>query len=189
MAIIIHPTNVDKAIAKFVARNTTPPIERVAETVTWGADEHFLCAAAAVWWLYSRGKPPSQRLASDHVLVVTLAATLLPHFMKRLFTQERPDRWSIEAHIRGAPFSGSPLQAFPSGHALHVGALASTASVLPASQRALVWSAGAVLVFTRVCLLAHWASDVVVGLVVGSAAERLTRFVTGFGRRDRLNGA
>jgi len=48
--------------------------------------------------------------------------------MKHLFTQERPDRWSMEAHLRGAPFSGSPLQAFPSGHALHVGALASAAS-------------------------------------------------------------
>jgi membrane-associated phospholipid phosphatase len=31
-------------------------------------------------------------------------------------------------------------------------------------------------------LLAHWASDVAVGLLVGALTERLLRFVTGYGR-------
>ena len=88
----------------------------------------------------------------------------------------------VEAHLHGAPFSGSPLQAFPSGHAVHVGALASAAAELPARQRILVWTAGAGLVLTRVFLLAHWASDVAVGLALGTALERVIRLFTGYGR-------
>lgn len=184
MAIIVPPTRADKKIARAIARNTTPAMESTAEALTWGADEHLLlCGAAAVWWLYCRGKPASGRAASTHILITTIAATVLPHLMKRLFTQERPDRWSLEAHLRGAPFSGSPLQAFPSGHAVHIGALASAASRLAAPHRAVAWAAGGVLVFTRVFLLAHWASDVVAGLVLGGGLERLIRLATGYGQR------
>jgi membrane-associated phospholipid phosphatase len=183
MAVIVRPTKADKAIARIVARNTSPAMEKTAEALTWGADEHLLCAAAAVWWLYCRGRPARERVASNHVLITTVAATILPHLMKHLFTQERPDRWSMEAHLRGAPFSGSPLQAFPSGHALHVGALASAASRLRPPQRAIAWTTGAVLVFTRVFLLAHWVSDVVAGLALGAILERLIRLGTHYGRK------
>jgi membrane-associated phospholipid phosphatase len=183
MAIIVHPTKADKAIAAAVARNTNPSAERIAEVLTWGADEHVLCAAAAVWWLYCRDKRAEVRVTSNHLLMTTLAATVLPHLMKHLFTQERPDRWSVEAHIHGAPFSGSPLQAFPSGHALHVGALASAATKLRGPPRALAWAAGALLVFTRIFLLAHWASDVVAGLFVGAVLERAIRPLSGYNRQ------
>jgi undecaprenyl-diphosphatase len=183
MAFIVRPTKADKKIARAIARNTTPAMESTAEALTWGADEHLLCGLAALWWLYCRGRPASERAASTHVLITTTAATVLPHLMKHLFAQERPDRWSVEAHLHGAPISGSPLQAFPSGHAVHVGALASVASLLPAPQRGLAWIAGAVLILTRVLLLAHWASDVAAGLVLGVGVERFVRLVTGYGQR------
>jgi membrane-associated phospholipid phosphatase len=77
------------------------------------------------------------------------------------------------------------LDAFPSGHAVHIGALASAATVLPPTQRNAVWAIGGGLVLTRIVVLAHWTSDVVAGLAVGVALERLLRLVTGFGRRDR----
>ena len=80
--------------------------------------------------------------------------------------------------------SGKRLDSFPSGHAVHIGALASAASVLPAKQRNLVWGVGTALVLTRVVLLAHWASDVVAGLAVGAVTERLLRHLTGYGRKD-----
>jgi membrane-associated phospholipid phosphatase len=148
-----------------------------------GADEHTLCAAAAIWWLYCRGRPAAERAASNHVLITTIAATILPHLMKCIFTQERPDRRSVEAHLHGAPFSGRPLQSFPSGHALHIGALASAASELPGQQRALAWTAGSILALTRIFLLAHWTSDVAAGLALGAALERVIRHFTGYTRR------
>ena len=113
MPVTVRPTRADKEIARVIARNTSTATEETAEILTWGADEHVLCAAAAVWWLYCRGRPTAERAASNHILITTIAASILPHLMKHIFTQERPDRRSVEAHLHGAPFSGSPLQAFP----------------------------------------------------------------------------
>ena len=103
-----------------------------------------------------------------------------------MFDQERPDRRTIQGHWRGVPFSGKRLDAFPSGHAVHIGALASAASKLPAKQRNVIWGIGAGLVATRVVLLAHWASDVAAGLVAGAVTERILRLATGYGR-ERAN--
>jgi membrane-associated phospholipid phosphatase len=183
-AVTVRPTRADVSIANAIAAHTGRSTEHAAEFVTWGADEHVLCALAAGWWLYTRGKPAEQRRAADHVLLTTVVASVLPHVLKRVFDQERPDRRTVQGHWRGVPFSGNRLDAFPSGHAVHIGALASAASLLPPGQRNLAWTAGAGLVLTRVILLAHWASDVAAGLAVGALTERLLRFVTGYGRDD-----
>jgi PAP2 superfamily protein len=182
--VTVRPTRSDVALADTIEEHTGPRTEKVAETLTWGADEHILCTLAAGWWVYCRNKPTDQRRASDHVLLTTLVASALPHVLKTMFDQERPDRTTIVGHWRGVPFSGKRLDAFPSGHAVHIGALASAANRLPAPQRNVVWSIGAGLVLTRIVLLAHWASDVAVGLVVGAVTERLLRFVTGYGREN-----
>jgi hypothetical protein len=179
----VRPTAVDVAVASEIASRTGPRTEEAAEVLTWGADEHILCALAAGWWLYSRSKDRKTRLASDHVLLTTLAASALPHLMKKVFDRERPDRLTIRGHWRGIPFSGNRLDAFPSGHAVHIGALASAASVLPAKQRNAVWGVGFGLVLTRIILLAHWTSDVAVGLGVGALTERILRHFTGYGRQ------
>ncbi|MEO6839697.1 MAG: phosphatase PAP2 family protein [Bradyrhizobium sp.] len=183
--ITVHPTAADKRIARAVARNTDPKMEDAAKFLTWGADEHILCALAAGWWLLSRGKAPELRRDSDHVLLTTVAVTIVPHILKTIFNQERPDRTTVRGHLNGIPFSGKRLDAFPSGHAIHVGALASAASELPANQRNLVWGVGAGLVLTRIVLLAHWTTDVLAGLVMGAGIERLLRFVTGYGSLPR----
>jgi hypothetical protein len=185
----VPPTRSDVSIANMIARHTGRPTEQAAELLTWGADEHVLCAVAAGWWLYSRRRNTDERRAADHILLSTLAASVLPHLLKKLFDQERPDRRTIRGHWRGVPFSGSSEDAFPSGHAVHIGALASAASRLPARQRNLAWGVGASLVATRVVLLAHWVSDVGVGLAVGVVLERMLRLVTGYGRNREMPGA
>ena len=113
MPVTVRPTRADKEIAPDYRPQHNTGNGRDCRNPTWGADEHVLCAAAAVWWLYCRGRPAPERAASNHILITTIAATILPHLMKHIFTQERPDRRSVEAHLHGAPFSGSPLQAFP----------------------------------------------------------------------------
>jgi hypothetical protein len=97
---------------------------------------------AAGWWLLARNKTPRARLASDHILVTTLIESALPHLLKKVFDQERPDRRTVSGHWRGIPFSGKRLDAFPAGHAVHIGALASTATLLPAMQRNAAWAVG-----------------------------------------------
>ena len=170
----VKPTEADITIADGIAAHTGRPAEHIAQALTWGADEHVLCALAIGWWLYARTREVSVRRASDHIL---------PHALKKVFDQERPDRLTVLGHLHGIPLSGKRLDAFPSGHAVHVGALASAATALPPAQRNAIWAVGGGLVLTRIVLLAHWTSDVVAGLAVGAALERLLRCVTGFERR------
>jgi undecaprenyl-diphosphatase len=118
MAIIVKPTRTDIAVARAIARNTN-------------ADEHVLSGLAAGWWIWCRNRPAEQRRTSDHVLLITLAATFLPHILKTTFDQERPDRLTVRGHLHGVPLSGKARDAFPSGHAIHIGALTSAATELP----------------------------------------------------------
>lgn len=177
--ITVRPTELDETIAGVIARHADPRIERGAGALTWGADEHVLIAAAAAGWLLTRKSKQSIRRLATHVVVCTLATALLPHVLKSFINQERPDRRTIAGHWRGIPFTGKPLDAFPSGHALHVGALVSAATLLPSRARNLVWAIGAVLVATRVVLLAHWFTDVLAGLGLGVGMERAIRRFTG----------
>lgn len=182
MALVtVRPTSVDLKIANAIAAHTDRSAEGLAGVLTWGADEHVLIGLAAAWWLYAWRKPPNQRDAANHILMTTLVASILPHVLKTVFDQQRPDRLTVRGHWRGVPFSGKRFDAFPSGHAVHIGALASAASELPRRQRFTAWLIGAGLVATRIVLLAHWTTDVVAGLAIGAAAERLLRRLTGYG--------
>jgi membrane-associated phospholipid phosphatase len=182
MPITVRPIKADLRLARAIASNTRPAPEEISGVITWGADEHLLIGLTLVWWLVARGGTDSERRTSNHVLLTTAVAAVAPHLLKSVFNQIRPDRRTILAHFHDVPLSGNAEDAFPSGHAVHVGALASAASQLPPAQRNAVWAVSAALVSTRLLLLAHWASDVVAGLALGAALERCVRLATGFGR-------
>jgi undecaprenyl-diphosphatase len=182
MALVtIRPTRADRAIANTIASRTTPELEKAAELLTWGADEKLLLALSIGAWLYA-ARRPRLRPITDHVLTVSLLSAVLPHLLKRAVDQTRPDRLTVQGHWRGVPLSGRPRDAFPSGHALHMGALASAAGLFPPAQRRLARAGAVALSATRILLLAHWASDVVVGFATGALIERLIRPITLRGR-------
>jgi hypothetical protein len=79
LPINVRPTGPDVAIARAVARDTEPTPEQIARALTWGADEKVLLALAAVGWLVSRGRGESLQRAGNHALLVSVAASLLPH--------------------------------------------------------------------------------------------------------------
>jgi len=176
----VKPTRADIVIARTVARNTGPAPEEVARALTWGADEKVLLMLAAVGWLASRRGNEVARRAGNHALLVTVIASLLPHGLKAVFNQTRPDRRTVLGHLHGISFSGKLEDAFPSGHALHMGALASAAGTLPAGPRRAIRTLALGLSLTRVVVLAHWASDVVAGFALGALIERLARLWTGY---------
>jgi undecaprenyl-diphosphatase len=180
--VTVRPTNADTAIADAIACNTGPVPEEIARTLTWGADEKVLLALAATGWIASRYGDRPIRRAGNHALLVTAAAALLPHGLKLLFDQTRPDRKTVLGHMHGIPFSGKREDAFPSGHALHMGALASAVSTLPPAPRWTIRTLAIGLSLTRVAILAHWASDVVAGFALGAGLERLLRLWTGYGQ-------
>lgn len=179
MALVkVKPTRIDQALASEIAHDTNSGLEQVAQTLTWAADEHVLLALAAAGWLYAQLRRPEARPAANHALAVSLATAVLPHLLKSLFDQTRPDRLTVLGHANGVPISGRSHDAFPSGHALHMGALASAAGLLNPVPRRLVRSVAVALSLTRVVVLAHWASDVVAGFTLGVVVERLFRPLT-----------
>jgi undecaprenyl-diphosphatase len=171
----VRPTGADIAISRIVAHRAERAPETVARFLTWGADEKVLLVLAAAPWLVSRGRGEALRRAANRALLVTVAASLLPHGPKALFDQTRPDRRTVLGHVHGIPFSGKREDAFPSGHALHMGALASAAGSLPVKSPWVLRTLAVGISLTRVVILAHWASDVVAGFALGAALERVLR--------------
>ena len=99
--------------------------------------------------------------------------------MKSVFDQTAGSQDGSGASTWGS-FSGKREDAFPSGHALHMGALASAAGALPPRPRRPIRAFAVGLSLTRIVVLAHWASDVVAGFALGAVLERLLRFWTGY---------
>lgn len=180
LPITVSPTNFDIAVARSIARNTKPVPEEFARALTWGADEKILLVLAATAWLASRFCEEPLRRAGNHALLVAVAASLLPHGLKAAFNQTRPDRLTVIGHLHGISLSGKRNDAFPSGHAFHMGALASAASVLPAGPRRAIQALAVGISMTRIVVLAHWVSDVVAGFALGAGLERVLRQWTGF---------
>src|SRR6202012_1247405 len=120
------------------------------------------------------------RRAGNHALLVAVTASLIPHGMKSIFDQTRPDRETVLGHVHGVSYSGKRDDAFPSGHALHMGALASAAGSLKSGPRQMVRALAVGLSLTRIVVMAHWASDVVAGFALGALMERMLRLWTGY---------
>lgn len=187
--LTIRPTTADNKIANAVAARATPGTEHVAQMLTWGADEKVLLAIAASGWLYATYRPALRPL-TNHLLAVSMLGAILPHLLKSKIDQTRPDRLTVRGHWRGVPFSGRPRDAFPSGHALHMGALASAAGLFPPAERRLARGLAVALSATRILLMAHWASDVVAGFAAGALLERLIRPITlGLARKNSTGKA
>jgi undecaprenyl-diphosphatase len=167
-------------IARTVARNTSHRAERVSRGLTWGADEKILFALAVAGWVATRGRSEHLQRVGNYPLLVTVAASLIPHGLKSVFNQTRPDRTTVLGHLHGVSFSGKRKDAFASGHALHMGALASAAGTLPPLPRRAIRTVAIGLSLTRIVVLAHWASDVVAGFALGAVMERLLRLWTGY---------
>jgi membrane-associated phospholipid phosphatase len=119
-------TKLDRRVAKAVVRNARPAMQRPAQLLTWAADEHILYVIAAGFWLASRVGDDREQRQADHLVLSVVATAILPHLLKRVIAQER--RCMIRGRRHGIPRSGRPYDAFPSGHAMHVGAVASAVS-------------------------------------------------------------
>src|SRR6185312_6561934 len=93
MALVnVRPTKPDELIARTVARNTNHSAEVISRGLTWGADEKILLLLATAGWVATRGRSQQLQRAGNHALLVAVTASLIPHGMKSIFDQTRPDR-------------------------------------------------------------------------------------------------
>src|SRR5437763_15766713 len=75
----VEPLAADRAVARFVADNTTPQLERTSRMLTWAADDHLLYALSIGLWLGSLRGGPRQPAGADRMLPCVLARSVLPH--------------------------------------------------------------------------------------------------------------
>jgi membrane-associated phospholipid phosphatase len=178
----LPPTQADVSIAKAAFRMARPREERALGVATWLADEKLMLSAVALFWLWARTRSKSEAVKkeADRMLISVGIAGLLPDVFKKLVNRKRPDRAVVHGPRHGIPRSGDALDSFPSGHALHVGAIAGPLLRLtPGEGRPAVLMVLGALAATRVLLLAHYVTDVVAGLAlgagIGSAVTALTK--------------
>jgi undecaprenyl-diphosphatase len=173
--IHLKPTRADVAVARAVARNASPKEEKALKAVTLLADEKLLLAGAVGFWAATRLGRCNRDTAreADRMLLSVAAASALPHLLKHVFARERPDRTVARGRRRGIPRSGNAWDSFPSGHAMHLGAIAGPLARLAPRLRPAVWPALISLAASRVLLLAHYPSDVAAGLGIGVLIERM----------------
>jgi membrane-associated phospholipid phosphatase len=172
MALLtIGPTKFDCVIANFAEKHATSRIELPLQFLTYAADEHILFAAALGFWLASRGMSVRRRRAASYLALNVAASAVLPHILKALVDQERPDR-RVHGRRHGIPLSGKAYDAFPSGHAVHIGAVASAIARCFPRWKQVAWTVGGGIAVTRILLLAHWTTDVLAGLALGASLER-----------------
>lgn len=173
--IRLPPTRSDLWVARAIAKRANEPMERTLAVVTWLADEKVVLAASLAIWAgcrFALRSAPAER-CGDQVLCNAAVAAALPHAIKRLVDRERPNRKVVGIFRHGIKRSGNRWDSFPSGHAVHLGALAANFSRLTRpGLRPLIWSAAATLAATRILLLAHYPTDVVAGLALGAAVDR-----------------
>ena len=85
----------------------------------------------------------------------------------------------VHGRRHGIPRSGKAYDAFPSGHAMHVGAVASAVSWAYPNSAPIAWGLGGLIAITRIVLLAHWTTDVLAGMAMGALVERCLRPLSG----------
>jgi undecaprenyl-diphosphatase len=169
--LTLPPTPLDQAIAQGIARHARASLEKSAELLTFAADEKVLLTLAGGLVIASLFGSARQRRAGSYLTANVVVSAVVPHLLKRLVDQRRPDR-TVWRMGRGIPRSGKADDAFPSGHAVHIGALAAATTRLDRRLGYAAWGVGSVIAATRIILLAHWASDVLAGLALGCLIER-----------------
>ena len=124
--VTLPPTQVDLAVSKKCARAATPVRERSLRVITWLADEKILLAMVGIFWLDAqlRSRRNEVRLEAHRMLLGVALAGLLPDAFKYLVDRKRPDRVLVHGPRHGIPHSGNAWDSFPSGHAMHLGAIA-----------------------------------------------------------------
>jgi membrane-associated phospholipid phosphatase len=169
--IHVPPTKLDQTMADACYRLASPKLEPVFRGITGLADEKVMVAGAFAAWLGIRALSADRTLGrmSDQMLCSVVIAAALPHILKLAFVRERPDRTRVGRRRKGIPKSGEAWNAFPSGHAMHVGALAAAATRMAPQRAGLIWSSALALSSTRILLLAHYLTDVVAGCLLGLA--------------------
>jgi undecaprenyl-diphosphatase len=165
--ILLPVSEIDLVATRAISMAS--PAVSAAFAAGWLCDARVLFAGGALWHL-ATPHGSEQRDEAARFLITIACTTAVHHAIKRVVDQKRPDRIIGKGQRR----TGRALDAIPSGHAMHAGAIAAFFSQTVKWPSGL-WSTAIALAAARVAVLAHWPSGVALGFAGGVAVERLVR--------------
>lgn len=162
----------DKPVALFIAQRATPAYLATVQAISWWGNSVIYLLGSAVVFLFARraGDTGVMRRAGQ-VLCAVAVGGLVSHTLKALLGRARP----------GFFFSGQALGfqwlefeadfwSMPSGHTTTSMAVAVILSAGLPKYRWAILTAGLALASTRILITAHFVSDVIAGIWVGTSA-------------------
>lgn len=173
-AAITASVALDARLASLAQQIQTPTLDRIASDVGRLGQARYILPALALGIIVPRLVGNSS--ASNAALRITGAyftADAIASVLKPAIGRHRPDSGGRPAMFRPLRGSSRLWRSMPSGHATHAFAIATALSIeanrpwVTTSVYTLASLVGAQRVYTR----AHWASDVVVGGILSTAAS------------------
>ncbi len=149
-------------------------VDTAAKAITGLGDHGWLWTGVAAW--RGRRSGPARRSAVRALGVAGVSSTLVNTAIKRLVDRERPDTSDLRLSDTGVPVREPRTSSFPSGHTL---AAFCSAAVLsrPGDRRgsAFLYTSAALIGVSRIHLRHHHTSDVLGGVVIGTALGLVVR--------------
>ena len=164
----------DRVDRLFQPLRGNPTVDAAAKAITGIGDHGWLWTGVAVW--RGRHSGPTRRAAVRALGVAGVSSALVNAGIKQVVGRQRPDRDDLRISNAGVPVREPRTSSFPSGHTL---AAFTAATVLsrPGDRAGNVFLYGAagLIGVSRVHLRAHHASDVLGGVVIGTALGLVVR--------------
>ena len=164
----------DRVDRLFEPMRGVPAIDAAAKVITGLGDHGVLWTGIAMW--RGRRSGPTRRASIRALGVAGVSSTLVNTGIKQVVGRERPDQTDLRISNAGVPVREPKTSSFPSGHTL---AAFCAAAVLSRpgdrSGNAVLYSAAGLIGVSRIHLRAHHASDVVGGVVIGTALGLVVR--------------
>ena len=164
----------DRVDRLFEPLRGNPRVDAAAKAITGIGDHGWLWTGVAVW--RGRHSGPTRRAAVRALGVAGVSSALVNAGIKQVVGRQRPERGDLRISNAGVPVREPRTSSFPSGHTL---AAFTAATVLSrpgdGAGNAVLYAAAGLIGVSRIHLRAHHASDVVGGVVIGTALGLVVR--------------
>ena len=164
----------DRVDQLFEPLRGVPVLDATAKAISALGDHGWLWTGVAAW--RGRRSGPTRRAAVRALGVAGVSSAIVNAGIKLVVDRERPDTSDLVLSDAGMPVRAPRTSSFPSGHTL---AAFCSAAVLsrPGDRRgnAFLYASAGLIGVSRIHLRHHHASDVVGGVVIGTALGLVVR--------------